>query len=53
MSVDEKAFAIHSMHTVAVGNEGDRRGSTRHTPLKLHWYSWGGRNEYMGGGATG
>jgi hypothetical protein len=48
MAVDEKAFAIHSMHKVALGNEDDRRGSTRHPSLKSHWDSWGGRHEYMG-----
>jgi hypothetical protein len=37
MAVDEKAFAIHSMHKVALGGEGDRRGSTRHPSLKSHW----------------
>ena len=55
MVVDEKAFAIHSMHKVAVGDEGNRRGSTRHPSLKSHWHSWGGRgggrlNMYVSGG---
>lgn len=53
MAVDEKAFAIHSMHKVAIGGEGDRRGSTRHLSLKSHWHSWGGRHEYMWKGSIG
>ena len=52
MGVDEKAFAIHSMHKVAVGDEGNRRGSTRHPSLKSHWGGRGGGrlNMYVAGG---